>query len=145
MSDHITFHLSRYAPAGYPDFRKDITLYNQIKQGIKPVEYRYIKNGWDDYWIKRLFNPLPYSFKVHVEDLGLASLGCYVKSDVLRYKKAWFVEGYPRNTLPHLETDITGVWIWCHKLSRKLEWLHINFTNVKEVCFPVINSKEQQK
>jgi transcription-repair coupling factor (superfamily II helicase) len=132
--DYIVFHLAHFAPDGFSDnWHKQISLYNQIKRGWKTQEVRRVKNDFEDYWIKRLFKPLSEDVKAYIRICGLGSIGCKLIVETLRYKKAWFVEGYPKGNLPHLEVNLTGIWVWCKTGSKELTELRICFENVKEV------------
>ena len=97
VSNKIIFNLKRFWPPDAPKNRQ-VRLYEEIKAGRKTCEYRDDK----PYWLKRLLGRM-------------------------RPSKAWFVEGYPKGSLPRLEADITRIVV--NEMSRKIE---IYFTNIKE-------------
>lgn len=95
--DRVIFNLKSFWPPDAPR-NQQVRLYEEIKAGRKTCEYRDNK----PYWRQRL--------------LGKR-----------RPTKAWFVEGYPKGSLPRLETDITRIKV--NETSGKIE---IYFANVKE-------------
>jgi len=109
MKDVIIFHLKRIWEG------KD--LWEEIKKGRKTSEWR----DFCKYWLRRLCIKRSNLFFVNgTEPQDL--------SPWLKVKKAWFLQGYPKNSLPRLVAEITGLVY--HPSSSQLE---IKFTNVKEV------------
>lgn len=65
--------------------RRDV--YHDVKTGFKRVEYREAKKYWTDRLFKMDKQGVPH-LKVH---------------------RAWFTVGFPRYSVPRLETDITKI------------------------------------
>ena len=131
MKPYVLFQLARHAPKGYPDIRPDLTLYEQIRLGIKTTEYRFIKKGFDDRWMKLLFRPLAREEK---EDINILDKDGIVAdlTKFLRANKARFVECYPKNSLPRLEANIVGVSFRGKALGNRLDIFISNVREVKE-------------
>jgi hypothetical protein len=131
MKPYVLFQLAAHAPKGYPDIRPDLTVYEQIRLGIKTTEYRFSKEGFDGKWMKLLFRRLTDEEKEYINILGKD----YIKADLtkfLRVHKARFVAGYPKNSLPRLEADITGALFGGKALGNRIDILISNVKEVKE-------------
>lgn len=96
-----------------------VNLYEEIKAGRKTSEWR----DASEYWSRRLcrepvttFHPPPYAF-FETSDY----------TEWLEVDTAWFTVGFPKNNLPRLEAEITGLIL--HYNSDKFE---IKIANVKE-------------
>lgn len=120
MQDTVIFHLARFAPLTpirpYPHCVK--ILYEEIRLGNKTSEWREL--GKRGYWLRRLC----------MKGLSI-NLNATEKLDLtlqLKVRKAWFVQGYPKNNLPRIEADITGLVY--HPETLQLE---IQFKVVREV------------
>jgi len=122
MKDFVIFHLSKHFPPltpVRPYLHCAETLYEQIKKGKKTSEWR----SFSKYWLYRLCkerNPNVLILYIDVNGTVPQKLDAWLK-----VKRAWFVEGYPKGSLPRLEADITGLLY--HPSSSQLE---IKFTNV---------------
>jgi len=114
MSDKVVFHLAKYLPRA-PWLVK--TLYQQIKELLKTSEWR----DANAYWLERLtFGGKTYVF--FPENKTIIDL-----TNDLKVHMAWFVEGYPKNSIPRLEAEITGLFY--HPDSKQLE---IQFKVIEE-------------
>jgi hypothetical protein len=120
----IIFHLSKQYPPltpVHPYLHCAETLYEQIKKGKKTSEWR----DFNKYWLYRLCKPTnPNVLILFINDNGTEPQNI---TPWLKVHKVWFVQGYPKDTLPRLEADITALLF--HSKSTQLE---IQFTNVKE-------------
>ena len=95
----IIFHLKRFWEGQAGSrYIKDLDLYEEIKAGRKTSEFR----DGTEYWKKRLLNAAG--------------------------KRAWFVVGYPKGNLPHLEANIIKV-----VLDLEAEQVEVKFEDVVEV------------
>lgn len=101
MKDIVIFHLSKHFPPLTP-IRPYLHCAETLYEQIKRGKKTIVVNGTEP------------------QDL----------TPFLKVHRAWFVEGYPKGSLPRLEADITGLLY--HPSSSQLE---IKFTNVKEVEF----------
>lgn len=106
----VIFHLKRLWT--YPDGRT-VDLYREILEGRKTSEFRDCK----DYWTDRLYKKKMIDDTLHLTP---------------KVDKAWFVVGFPKNSLPRLEADITNILILKDD-DGFAEQYEIQFTNVKEV------------
>ena len=126
--DTVAFRLKNVPDvAGFPSYfnpRKPLNLYGQIKNGIKLSEWRDCKL----YWIRLLCKDT---------EATLSEIGKFTKTHKhralglqppmnltakLKVHKAWFFEGYHSgklSALPHLETEIIGLWY--HPEKKALE------------------------
>jgi hypothetical protein len=127
MKDVVIFHLKRIWEG------KD--LWEEIKKGRKRSEWRDLS----PYWIKRLCH------EVSLPDGKKVSISLWINGTVpmdltkyLKVHRAWFVEGYPKNSLPRLEADITGLVY--HSSGSQLE---IKFTNVQEVTEEILRRRQK--
>jgi len=127
MKDIVIFHLAKYAPLTpvRPYLHCAETLYEQIKSGKKTSEWRVLTL----HWAKRLLDTSVLNIAFRMGDKP---------HDLTRYlkvHKAWFVEGYPKNNLPRLEAEITGLVYHPEKkgFPAHTQQIEIKFTNVKEV------------
>ncbi len=99
---------------------KTMDLYEEIKEGRKRIEYR----DATFYWGVRLLEEPIKIFACRDVYSELADFTSFLK-----VKRAWFVVGFPKGSLPRLEADIT-----------KLEYdpsgaqFRIYFDNVVEVA-----------
>lgn len=132
MKDVVIFHLSKHFPPltpVRPYLHCAETLYEQIRKGKKTSEWR----DFSKYWLYRLCKPRnPNVLILYIDVNGTLPQ----KLDPwLKVHRAWFVEGYPKGSLPRLEADITGLVF--HSEAKEFpahsQQLEIKFTNVKEV------------
>jgi len=94
----VIFNLARFWPRKAPR-NQQVELYEEIKSGRKTSEWR----DNTEHWRKRLLkHPAP--------------------------SRAWFVVGFPKNSLPRLEADIVDIVV--HEESGQIE---VKFENVEEV------------
>lgn len=117
MKDYITFNLCQHVPAGYPGFLnfREFTIYEQFKQKLKTSEYRFAS---------------PRNAHLLLGD-NAKVVNPNVPSDLtklLRVKKARLVTGYPKDSLPRLEGDITSLHYW-----PKEQMFQIGLDNLVEV------------
>lgn len=96
-----------------------VNLHDQIKNGEKTCEWR----DATPYWL-HLLTVLPSSFYLPA--------GSDVDAGVdltkhLKVKKAWITFGYPKNSLPRFEIDLTHLTLFPATKQFKLD-----FVNVKE-------------
>lgn len=126
LKDTIVLHLMKYAflTPVRPYLHCAETLYDQIKKGKKTIEYRKMTR----YWIKRLCSRVPWKTD-HRRSRDMTS--------TLKVHHVWFVEGYPKNSLPRLEAEIISLRYNPYGLGQ----LEIHFANVKEVtCLGMLRS-----
>lgn len=118
MSNKVVFRLKRL----WRDNDHVVDLYHQIKSGRKTVEYR----DASQYWLKRLCRKV---LDVQQMPLDLASAkGALIILDFfLKVKRVWFLVGFPKNSVPRLEANITHL-----HLDPRNSQLHIHFANVEE-------------
>ena len=133
----IALHLENVCEkVGFPSYtnpRKPVNLYGQLKNGTKPSEWRTCKL----YWLRRLCKDAKEVQK-EIKDItrsykqrGLGLPQPMDLTDRLKVHKAWFFEGYASGelaSLPHLETEIVGLWY--HQEKKALE---IKIANAVEV------------
>lgn len=130
MKDVVIFHLAKYFPPRTmkPYHMADPrTLYEKIKDGSKTSEWRDLSK----YWVKRLCvegKSLDGKTLVRTADFFIGGDKPQDLKEFLKVHRAWFVESYPKDSLPRLEAEITGLVY--HPSDSQLE---IKFTNVKEV------------
>jgi len=105
--DRIIFNLKQFWQIG----DKTVELYEEIKSGRKTIEYRDCTH----FWTKRLCGKI------------ISVYGPQDLTEYLKVHRAWFVVGYPKDSLPRLEADIIG--LRCNNAMQ----LEISFINVKEV------------
>ncbi len=118
VKERVIFNLKTYwQVAG-----KTVNLYEEIKAGRKTIEYRDCTR----FWITRLCGN-------HIHVYGPQDL-----TEYLKVNRAWFVRGYPKDCLPRLEADITGL-----KCNDAMQ-LEIAFANVKEVTSFASYGKESR-
>jgi len=87
-----------------------VNLYDDIKTRRKTSEFRNMIH----YWIKRLCpNAVWDPFAGKPQDL----------TKYLEVSEAWFVTGYPKGSLPRVETDIRALWCdsYCSQLEIKFD------------------------
>ena len=136
QTDKAVFHLARdfhspslaerEKPADWPDD----TIYNLFKRGIKKSEIRYLKKGFDDYWLRRLCRLLTRDEQQQLPLYLAASEDTAVDlTSFLQVHRAWLVESYPKNNLPRLEADITSLLLF----PRDPCYLEISVANIMEV------------
>ena len=137
MEGTIALHLEDvYEKAGFPSYfnaREPLNLYGQIKNGIKPSEWRACKL----HCLRRLCKNADEVQK-EIDDLtesheqrGFGHQPPIDLTEKLKVHKAWFFEGYSPGelvSLPHLEAEIIGLWY--HPEKKALE---IKITNAVEV------------
>lgn len=134
MKDIVIFHLAKHFPPHDPAWAlshelEDPTLYEQIRNHKKTSEWR----DFCKYWLKRLCIKRSNLFFVNgTEPQDLTPF--------LKVHKAWFVQGYPKGSLPRLEADITGLLY--HPSSSQLE---IKFSNVKELTVLIEDYVKKRK
>jgi hypothetical protein len=124
MKDYVLFHLAKFAPLApvRPYVYCDETLYDQIKSGKKTVEYREVTRPWlrllcnDAFW--RVYNERILAASPLFKDL----------TEFLRVHRARFVYKYPKDSVPRLEADITGL-----SYDPVYTRLQIHVANVREV------------
>lgn len=128
----VVFRLKRY----WEIEGKTVDLYQEIKSGRKTSEWRDVT----DYWIQMLTTLPPLqkinscSTKKMLEwanmplDVAAAEDAGIMLKETLRVKQAWFTVGFPKNSVPRLEADITDLIL--HPREGQFE---IKFTNVREV------------
>jgi hypothetical protein len=111
----------------YPD-GSERRLYDEIKSGRKTSEWRDFK----PFWIKRLLKK--------TEDISHIVKGFGVSDTIeltggLRVGRAWFVEGFPKNSLPRLEAIITDLLYHNtgHLLNNDTGQFEIKFKDVIEI------------
>jgi hypothetical protein len=122
MDARVVFHLAKYVGKPQPE-----TLYEQIKNGTKRSEWREANL----YWFTRLCGPdfCPGGLPGWFPD-GSCPSGKNKPlniSSALAVNTAWFVQGYPKGTLPRLEALIFQLFF--HSSTRQLE---ITFGLVRE-------------
>ena len=139
MTDKVVFHLARdfgspslrkfVKPSNYPD---SLTIYELYKQGFKDTEFRYLKKGFDDYWLRRLIRPLTgRELRGLPLDLAAAELTAVNMSRFLKVHKAWLVEGYPKGALlPRLEGNILKLLLYP---QRNFPHIAVKLSNLKEI------------
>jgi len=118
LKDYIIFNLAAHAPEGLPDHFPELTLYEQIKRGVKTSEYRQVTERWQS---------MLFGDALRVDREPLREIACEL-TKFLRVKKAWFVTGYPKGSLPRLEADIVGIKYWPNE-----QFFEIMVNNIKEV------------
>lgn len=111
----------------YPDGQV-VRLYDEIKSGRKTSEWRDFKT----FWIRRLLkktDDIPNIVKC------LGSSDTIDLTGGLRVGRAWFVEGFPKNSLPRLEAIITDLLYHDtgHLLNNDPGQFEIKFKNVVEI------------
>lgn len=110
---------------------KTLTLYKQIKMGLKTVEMRQVKKGFDDFWLKRLCRELTDREKTDLPlDLSACEQCAVNFTSFLKVKKAWFVQGYPKGNIPRIEADIDELLLFPQADACRVE---IVFSNPMEV------------
>jgi len=109
---------------------ESLTLYRQIRTGIKISEWREAKH----YWFTRLCKEA-IKLQKDLKDIVVGhkqqglELPSYIDlTDKLKVHRAWFTEGNPKRNVPRLETSITGLFF--HPKSNQLE---IKIADVVEV------------
>lgn len=136
MKDIVIFHLAKYFPPRTMkpcDMAHPETLYEQIRSGKKTSEWR----DFSIYWLQRLFDwkALDKKVAISVNDSLPLTL-----TNFLKVHRTWFVEGYPKGSLPRLEADITGLLY--HPSSSQLE---IKFTHAKELTVLIEDYMKKRK
>lgn len=123
MSDKVVFRLKKHWKMKIDD--KVVVLYEEIKAGRKTSEWRDTTRYW-----MRVLAP-----SVMFEKMTRAGFSDSPPEDLTKFlskSKAWFTTGFPKNNVPRLEADITGLIY--HPASCQLE---IQIANVKEVTDPL--------
>ena len=115
MTDRVIFNLKRH----WEIDGMIVDLYDEIKSGRKTNEWRNATSFWCTRLIER-GSTSPYFPWAVPHDI----------SHGLKVHKAWFVIGYPKDNLPRLEADITGLIYHPELKSSQLE---IKFANVREI------------
>lgn len=113
MEDKVVFHLKRF----WVIKSVEVDLYEEIKVGRKKIEYR----DASFYWSKLLLSKPLLIFDESVNQV-------VDLTEFLKVARAWFVVGYPKNSLPRLEADITKL-----EYDPAAEQFRIHFDNVVEV------------
>ena len=108
----------------YPD-GSERRLYDEIKSGRKTSEWRDVKKFWMRRLLKITEDKIPIN-KVS-GDPGFMEGPFIDLTGGLKVGRAWFVEGFPKNSFPRLEATITGL-IW-HETGQ----FEIQFNNVVEI------------
>jgi len=134
----VVFRLENvYEKAGFPSYfnsREPLNLYGQLKNGIKPSEWR----NCTLYWLSRLCkdaNEAQKEIKSLTKNHKQRRFGQPPPMDLtdkLKVHKAWFFEGYLPGaliSLPHLEAEIIGLWY--HPEKKALEIKIANAVEVK--------------
>lgn len=98
-------------------------IYQAIKEGRKTSEWR----DCIDYWLARLLDE-GGRHRLLIFRRSFTSPQFTIPPQYYKVKRAWFMVGYPKGSIPRLEADITAI-IW-HRESNQLE---IQVENVVEV------------
>jgi hypothetical protein len=122
---------------GFPSYfnpREPLNLYGQLKNGVKPSEWRVCT----PYWLSRLCK-ITDEVQKEIKDLTKShkqrGLGLPPPMDLtnkLKVHKGWFFEGYSSGklvSLPHLEAEIIGLWY--HPEKKAFEIKILNFIEIQ--------------
>jgi len=128
MKDYITFNLCEHVPAGYPGFfeNRELTIYEQFKRKLKVYEYRFASERNTNLLLgdNTILNPKE----------------ARVLTDYLRVRKARLVTGYPKDSLPRLEGDITSL-----EYLPDTQMFKIGLNNLVEVAQTDVNNPMQKE
>jgi len=136
MKNRVIFRLKRFWEIN----GKIVDLYEKIKSGEKTSEWRNASRYWFNLLID--YNKMSKSGMIYNPDFNNwdTKLRSINLTKYLKVNRAWFTVGFPKNNLPRLEADITGLVY--HPSTAQLE---IQFTNVIEISDkPTVNDRKTE-